>query len=344
LIAKSFLFNFVNSYNSLFYIAFFKQILDTCVTPNGKPNPTYPCMEELKFQLFIVFGSMIVVNNVLEVGIPKLKSYLVGKKEQGKNDGIKSFAEKQYELADFESTFDDFDELSIQFGFVTIFVVAFPLAPVFAFVNNMLEVFVDAEKYLKIVKRPEPRGVYDIGTWLDIFSCISWVALFTNVLICCAYTDEFRVLAGGIAYSYTGDNAMDAKSLFKLVVIFIIIEHVLAIAKSAISYFIPDEPMSVKEHILRQRYLIDVIVLDAEEENDDEFVIAGAADGQEGDEEKGPAVNVKHVAEEFNLKDIPEKLDDDGHCKPTAVNDAARGTTHVEMQAQPSPAPTQDAQ
>ena len=36
--------------------------------------------------------------------------------------------------------FDEYLEMVIQYGFVTIFVSAFPLAPFFALVNNIIEV------------------------------------------------------------------------------------------------------------------------------------------------------------------------------------------------------------
>ena len=41
---------------------------------------------------------------------------------------------------------DDYAEMVIQFGFVTLFVVAFPLAPLCAFVNNVFELHIDAWK------------------------------------------------------------------------------------------------------------------------------------------------------------------------------------------------------
>ena len=36
--------------------------------------------------------------------------------------------------------FDEYLEIVIQFGFITIFVAAFPLAPLFALINNVLEI------------------------------------------------------------------------------------------------------------------------------------------------------------------------------------------------------------
>ena len=42
--------------------------------------------------------------------------------------------------------FAEYLELVIQFGFVTLFVASFPLAPLVALINNILEIRVDAHK------------------------------------------------------------------------------------------------------------------------------------------------------------------------------------------------------
>ena len=51
----------------------------------------------------------------------------------------------------------------IQFGFVTIFVAAFPLAPLFALLNNIIEIRVDAYKFATQWKRPLAERAQDIG-------------------------------------------------------------------------------------------------------------------------------------------------------------------------------------
>ena len=57
----------------------------------------------------------------------------------------------------------------IQYGFVTIFVAAFPLAPLFALLNNWVEIRLDAHKYVQVLRRPISERAQDIGTW--IHSC-----------------------------------------------------------------------------------------------------------------------------------------------------------------------------
>ena len=51
----------------------------------------------------------------------------------------------------------------IQFGFVTLFVAAFPLAPFFALFNNMIELRSDANKFVTQFRRPVASRARNIG-------------------------------------------------------------------------------------------------------------------------------------------------------------------------------------
>lgn len=61
LATKLFLFQFVNSYNSLFYIAFLKGSLEGCADND--------CMSELEIQLSTIFITNILMN-LCELGTP----------------------------------------------------------------------------------------------------------------------------------------------------------------------------------------------------------------------------------------------------------------------------------
>ena len=69
----------------------------------------------------------------------------------------------------------------IQFGFVTIFVAAFPLAPFFALLNNILEVRIDAYKFLVVYRRGPALRAQDIGIWYGILKGLSFIAVLSNV-------------------------------------------------------------------------------------------------------------------------------------------------------------------
>lgn len=259
LIAKSFLFKFVNSYNSMFYIAFFKRYSDFgCLNDD--------CLAELRIQLVTIFLTAIVISNFFEVFVPwAMSKYLdrANRQEIAPADGQggkpqyaeKSGPEKEFEYSPYESTFDDFDELIIQYGFVTLFVVAFPLAPFLALVNNVFETRIDAFKVCQQTRRPEPRGAANIGTWFDILNIVSYIAVITNVAIVCWETNKMD------EWTY-GNEASKAY-------VFIISEHLILLAKFAISFFVPDEPQSYNIHIARQEYVVNVLINGMEEEPED---------------------------------------------------------------------------
>lgn len=77
-------------------------------------------------------------------------------------------------------TLMDYAELAVQFGYITLFVVSFPLAPLLALANNYVETRSDAFKLLTQMQRPVPRGAEDIGAWQGVFTTISCIAVVTN--------------------------------------------------------------------------------------------------------------------------------------------------------------------
>lgn len=69
----------------------------------------------------------------------------------------------------------------IQFGFVTLFVASFPLGPLLALMNNMLEIRLDAWKLTTQFRRMVPQKAQDIGAWQPIMQGIAILAVVTNV-------------------------------------------------------------------------------------------------------------------------------------------------------------------
>lgn len=71
----------------------------------------------------------------------------------------------------------------LQYGFVTIFVAAFPLAPLFALLNNIFEMRLDAKKFIRYYRRPVPERVKNIGVWMPIMAIISRISVVINAFI-----------------------------------------------------------------------------------------------------------------------------------------------------------------
>ncbi|XP_005637010.1 anoctamin-6 isoform X5 [Canis lupus baileyi] len=196
---KMFLFQFVNYYSSCFYIAFFKGKFV------GYPgDPTYwlgkyrneecepgGCLLELTTQLTIIMGGKAIWNNIQEVLLPWIKN-LIGRYHTASRTEKKSPRwEQDYhlQLMGKLGLFYEYLEMIIQFGFVTLFVASFPLAPLLALVNNILEIRVDAWKMTTQYRRMVPEKAQDIGAWQPIMQGIAILAVVTNAMII-AFTSD----------------------------------------------------------------------------------------------------------------------------------------------------------
>jgi len=249
LIAKTFVFQFVNSYASLFYIAFIKGYTDDkCL--DG-------CMDELATALGTIFLTRLAVGNLTEVGVPYIKSVLKTRKETAGTDGELTDCEKDFMAEEYHvmlGTFGDFSEMMIQFGYATLFVAAFPLCMIMSLINNWVEIRVDGWKLCQLCRRPEPRSAEDIGTWYTILELMSTAAVITNSAL----------------IVFTGDQFNNTKD-FERVWYFVLFEHCLFMVKYALAIIVPDVPFEVDIQLARQSFIISKVIDNAEDENDDDL-------------------------------------------------------------------------
>ena len=125
-----------------------------------------------------------ILNNCVEIGIPLIKwikNRFFHKDED--EDAVYARWERDFDLPAQDSfgLIPEYLELVIQYGFITIFVAAFPLAPLFALLNNWVEIRLDAYKYLVTQKRPVAERAQDIGAWYGLLDFVSKLAVITNV-------------------------------------------------------------------------------------------------------------------------------------------------------------------
>ena len=87
------------------------------------------------------------------------------------------------------------------------FVAAFPLAPLFAFANGVLEIKVDAINFIRDQRRPMPNMAEDIGAWYPIIDALSSFSVLVNAFVI-AFTSDF---IGKLVYeySYSSDHSLD---------------------------------------------------------------------------------------------------------------------------------------
>jgi hypothetical protein len=214
-ILKSFLFQIVNSYASIVYIAFFQSHYEGCYALHfdGTRQPR-SCMFDLQVQLATIY-SVHCMKNLVVMG---KAAYQRWKRERlGQDDSWKlqwrekvhetetlrtqlemEFSKAAYIAKGIDGTFQHYLELMIQYGYVTLFAVAFPLAPLLAFFNNALELRVDRFKLLSLTRRPVPAGAKGIGPWLVVLDVMTTMAIFSNSALLCftlSAFEDFRVLS-----------------------------------------------------------------------------------------------------------------------------------------------------
>ncbi|XP_018333049.1 anoctamin-1 isoform X2 [Agrilus planipennis] len=204
---KIYMFQFVNYYSSIFYIAFLK---GKFVGYPAKYNKVFGyrqeecnpggCLMELTIQLAIIMIGNQAINSILELLIPFLmklyNTFMIktGLDTAGSDDAIVSCNQwtEDYKLTELGDTrlFTEYLEMVLQYGFVTIFVTAFPLAPLFALINNIFEMRLDAKKFIKYYRRPVPRRVKNIGVWFRIIDFLGRISIVSNAFII-AFSSNF---------------------------------------------------------------------------------------------------------------------------------------------------------
>ncbi|XP_063108069.1 anoctamin-9 isoform X3 [Cavia porcellus] len=197
---KFFTLQFFAHFSSLIYIAF---ILGRI---NGHPGKSTRlaglwkleechlsgCMMDLFVQMAIIMGLKQTLSNCVEY----LRPWFAYKQKM-----LWACWAGDLELQDWQrnyclnpvtsfTLFDEFMEMMIQYGFTTIFVAAFPLAPLLAFFSNVVEIRLDAIKMVQLQRRLVPRKAKDIGTWLQVLEIIGVLAVIANGMVI-AFTSEF---------------------------------------------------------------------------------------------------------------------------------------------------------
>lgn len=86
----------------------------------------------------------------------------------------------QYESEEVD-LYDDYMELVIEFGFLTLFAESFILAPIAILILNRLEKYSDLTRFQYKVRRPEFVRKRNIGMWQHILQVQSVIAIFTNL-------------------------------------------------------------------------------------------------------------------------------------------------------------------
>ncbi|KAM9681194.1 anoctamin-10 isoform 1-T1 [Dama dama] len=230
LILKVLVFNFLNCFASLFYIAF-----------------VLKDMKLLRQSLATLLITSQILNQIVESLLPywlqKKHHVRVKKKVEALKADIDATLYEQVvlekEMGTYLGTFDDYLELFLQFGYVSLFSCVYPLAAAFAVLNNLTEVNSDALKMCRVFKRPFSEPSASIGVWQLAFETMSVISVVTN----CALIGMSPQV-----------NALFPESKTDLILIVVAVEHMLLALKFILAFAIPDKPRHIQMKLARLEF------------------------------------------------------------------------------------------
>jgi len=141
------------------------------------------------------FGTETLLPLVTQKGTKKYKEMKTSRAE--KNGGAtpsitasdlpeeKEFLERvrdEAALPEYDVT-TDLREMCIQFGYLSLFSVIWPLTPLSFFINNWIELRGDTFKLTQESRRPNPSRADSIGPWLDSLEFLAWLGSITSAAL-----------------------------------------------------------------------------------------------------------------------------------------------------------------
>ncbi|KAL4713746.1 hypothetical protein ACJJTC_004277, partial [Scirpophaga incertulas] len=263
LIVKIALFQFVNSFMSLFYIAFYLQDMDKLkeqlavllitrqLIGNLKESALPYLIENLRLARICVdvFGALSPSKEQTAAQLTDLfdkktnssgespeNSLVNGSADKGDRRDSEPVlgqkvihqAELESQLFKYEGTFAEYLEMLTQLGHVVLFSSAFPLAAVCALVNNAAEVRADAFKLCHVAQRPFGERISNIGSWQHAMEAMVAVAVLVNCALIGLSGPVHRLLP----------DATPAQSTLVIVAL----EHVILVTVLALRMAIPEIP------------------------------------------------------------------------------------------------------
>jgi len=100
----------------------------------------------------------------------------------------------------------EYEEVVLQYGFVTLFVAAFPLAPLVALFTNIIEIRIDAINLVSSFRRPVASDSQGIGIFYEILATVTALSVLVNGFVL-SFSSEFipRLV---YQYQFSEDGSM----------------------------------------------------------------------------------------------------------------------------------------
>lgn len=128
----------------------------------------------------------------------------------------------------------------IQFGYVVLFASISPFAAIAAFINNLIEIRIDAYKLCCVYRRPFAKRAKNTGAWLLAFEAMIVMSIITNC---------------GLLYMQPEIREMaPSRSKEEIILTFVVVEHILLAIAWALNKGIPDRPWAVRVALAKADY------------------------------------------------------------------------------------------
>jgi len=249
LTVKRFLFGIINTFTNLTYIAFWRNDIDALreeililyITDEAKRLLSYSLFPFLykkftakKFDCppRIIEGNL-TQHEDLKVAQKVLDDYIVEKVNEIKGKEL--------------DTFKDYSDMVIQFGYITLFAVAFPLSGMISLVLNYIELQGSLFKLKTVFRRSVPEAVSGIGSWLGAIKTISYLSIITNSVLIASGAEFRKSLSAELMMNAKNEEGQEGKMLG---VIFLV-EHIMLILLFAMRKLILKYPIWVRVYIRR---------------------------------------------------------------------------------------------
>ncbi|KAG7360657.1 calcium-activated chloride channel-domain containing protein [Nitzschia inconspicua] len=217
---KRFLFEFFDCFIALFYLAFYERDV-----------------ERLRMELVAVFN----VDALRRLGTEVILPFAMNRWGQetssldipgGSNLNV------------FEP-FDVYMETLIQFGYVTLFASAYPMASVAMCVSVWIEIRSGLFRFTKLYQKPLGERISSIGMWKDLLKSMVWFSCLTNCLLFGFTSDQMLQYLPSLFEQTEDGETLLAEGKGRLVVLLVFgLERVLIFTGLILSRMISDIPDS----------------------------------------------------------------------------------------------------
>ena len=216
---KDVIFQVINTFLPQFWVAFVEPVRYD--KDKMCPASNHNCKKDLFMQVSVLFAGQALYSLAKQAVLPIVLRFLSQRRIRRLNcqdnlGGVEGEADEDWrtearkdfvELTEYdniEGPIEDYVELTLQFGYVTMFTAVYPFAPLISFAFNTLQIWMDGHKLLKLHRRPLPLEVKNIGIWEDIFQILSKIGCVTNVALCFFVVDISPIFLGS-RYQEGGD-------------------------------------------------------------------------------------------------------------------------------------------